>query len=83
MFSFSIVPDFNKLKHGKFCLAFGLEVLMIYHLGFHCFEKAFCNRVVPAIPFSAHTLIDMGIVQALPEFIAGILNAPVRMKYSL
>ena len=81
MQSFTVIPGFYILKNDECCLLFICELMLVYTFSFKCFKEAFCNCIVPAISFSAHAPSNMGICfQKTPEFIAGILNSPVRMK---
>jgi hypothetical protein len=59
------------------CFEFGA----IDQFRFESFEKAFSHGIIPAIAFSAHALFQLQGFQQVYSLSAGILDAPVRMKY--
>jgi hypothetical protein len=42
-------------------------------------EKTFCYGIIPAISFSAHTVLDSVGFQKGLKLIAGVLDSPVRV----
>jgi len=44
-------------------------------------KEELCHGIIPAIPFSAHTLNKFVFLQYIPEISAGILNASITMNH--
>jgi hypothetical protein len=76
----TIVPTLDIFEGGQPGSGPRRKVNMIHQFTFECLEKALGHRIVPAIAFSAHALLNWQAVELLSEFGAGILNTPVRTK---
>jgi len=57
MESLTIVKHFDIFKYILLSLTSGLA-LMMNQFSFHSMKEAFRDRVVPTVPFTAHTLPD-------------------------
>jgi hypothetical protein len=76
-----IIPGFNIFKYTQAHLLSCFEFGTIEQLGFESFDKSFSHSIIPTISLSAHTLSQPPGFQQVDSLFAGILDAPVRMKY--
>ena len=75
-----IIPGFNIFKNIQTHLFSGFEFCSINQLRFEGFEKAFSNRVIPAIAFTTHTLFGFQRFQQIDGLFTSVLNSSVRME---
>jgi hypothetical protein len=77
-----VVPGLNVLEDGNFSFFTGVEPLSVRAFRFQGLEEAFGHGIVPAVSFSAHAPLHLGICsEQFRELFAGVLNTSVRMKY--
>lgn len=76
-----IIPGFNIFKYTQSHLLSCFEFGAIDQFRFESFKKAFSHSIIPTISLSAHTLFQFQGFQQIYSLFAGILDAPVRMKY--
>jgi hypothetical protein len=76
-----IIPGFNIFKYMQAHLLSCFEFGTIDQFRFESFEKAFSHCIIPTISLSTHTLLQLQGFQQVYSLFAGILDAPVRMKY--
>jgi hypothetical protein len=79
MDSDSIVKDLDIFKYLVFRLVCRFKVATMDQFGFQSVEKAFRDRIVPAIAFAAHALFDSLLFQDLTVTVGGILAASIGM----
>ena len=80
MLPFPVVKDLNIFKQavsGRFSSS---VVFRIHQFCFQGFEKGFCDGVVIAVAFAAHTLNKSMFRKLLPEGFTRILDTSIRMN---
>ena len=67
MLSPAIIVYFNVIKKSLLRLGHILKFTMINHLCFDRMEKRFCHRVIPAVAFATHALLQLVIFDHLAK----------------
>src|ERR1700674_4153757 len=79
MYAFSIVVHFNVLKNGYFCLISTGEDHVSTTLFLQCCPKTLHHGIIVAIPCTAHTRLDMLLLQQQLIARARIFTAAIGM----
>ena len=81
MSSVFIVPCFNPFKNGYSSLIFIYVSISINKFRFNGFEKAFRNRIIPTVTFSAHTSFYIFVAgNQIGKSVVCILNSSIGME---
>src|SRR6266571_1209679 len=83
MSSFSIVKHFDVVKESCFCLFSTRKDSFPNTFFFECSPKTFYHRVIIAITFSAHTDLNIVLMQQFLIPGAGIFAASVRVMHQI